>query len=302
MKPALLILAAGIGSRYGGVKQLDAIGPGGETIIDYSIYDAISTGFGKIVFVINEKIEKEFTEHIIRKWEPSVATGYVLQEIRMVPAGATWPKERTKPWGTAHAVLMAEGLIDTPFAVINADDFYGREAYRALVSYYAGWTPERRNDYSMVAYEIGKTLSEHGSVSRGICQTGTGGLLVDVVERTWIERRGKEIVYRDEAGRFIPLPEKAVVSMNFWGFTPSVFGYLKSGFLEFIKEKGDDPSSEYYIPAAVNRLIRSDIATVKVLPCSSRWYGVTYREDREMVVNGVRRLIEKGVYPEKLSL
>jgi len=300
MKPALLILAAGIGSRYGGLKQLDAIGPNGETIIDYSIFDAIRAGFGKVVFVINERIEKDFREVIISKLEHYIPIEYVFQEIWKVPEGIAWNRERMKPWGTGHALLMADGMIDTPFAVINADDFYGREAYQTLTDYYRGWTPERKNDYAMVAFEIGKTLSEYGSVCRGVCQTSTGNFLENVVERTWIERQSSGIVYKDEEDKFIRLPEQTVVSMNFWGFTPSFFGYLKSGFTGFLLANGENLKAEYYIPTEVNNMIHKQIATVRVLPCPAKWYGITYREDKEMVVKGIRRLIEKGDYPEKL--
>lgn len=300
MKPALLILAAGIGSRYGGLKQLDAIGPHGETIIDYSIFDAIRAGFGKVIFVINERIEKDFQDVIIKKLQPFIRIDYVFQEIWKVPEGVSWLKERTKPWGTGHALLMADGMIDTPFAVINADDFYGHEAYKTLTDYYALWTPERENDYSMVAFEIGKTLSEHGFVCRGVCQTDSGNYLENVVERTWIERKSTGIVYKDEEEKFIKLPEETVVSMNFWGFTPSFFGYLKNGFREFLQANGENLKAEYYIPTEVNRLIQDRIATVRVLPCPAKWFGITYREDKEMVVKGIRQLIEKGTYPEKL--
>ncbi|NQV03174.1 MAG: NTP transferase domain-containing protein [Bacteroidia bacterium] len=300
MKPTLLILAAGIGSRYGGLKQLDAIGPHGETIIDYSIFDAIRAGFGKVVFVINERIEKEFNEVIIKKLQPYIQIEYVFQEIWKVPEGVSWLRERTKPWGTGHALLMADGMIDTPFAVINADDFYGREAYQTLTDYYARWTPDRENDYAMVAFEIGKTLSEHGFVCRGVCQTDMGNYLEDVVERTWIERKPAGIVYKDNEENFIPLSDDTVVSMNFWGFTPSFFGYLQTGFREFLKANGENLKAEYYIPTAVNKLIQDKIATVRVLPCAAKWYGITYKEDKVMVVRGIRRLIEKDEYPEKL--
>ncbi|MBE0648505.1 MAG: nucleotidyltransferase [Bacteroidales bacterium] len=300
MKPTLLILAAGIGSRYGGLKQLDAIGPNGETIIDYSIFDAIRAGFGKVVFIINERIEKDFQDVIIKRLQPYIRIEYVFQEIWKLPDGIAWSKERTKPWGTGHALLMADGRIDTPFAVINADDFYGREAYQTLTDYYAGWTPARENDFAMVAFEIGKTLSEYGFVCRGVCTTDTSDYLENVVERTWIERKPEGIVYKDEEEKLILLTDDTVVSMNFWGFTPSFFGYLKTGFSEFLQTNGENLKAEYYIPTAVNRLIQDRIATVRVLPCAAKWYGITYKEDKEMVVKGIRQLIEKGEYPEKL--
>jgi len=300
MKPALLILAAGIGSRYGGLKQLDAIGPHGEAIIEYSIFDAIRAGFGKVVFVINERIEKDFNDLIIKKIPKNINLEYVLQEIWKVPAGISYPSARTKPWGTGHAVLMAAGTISTPFAVINADDFYGRGAYQTLADHYSSWTPARENDYAMVAYEIGKTLSEHGFVSRGVCRTDSSSFLDNVVERTQIERRDVGIIFRDEAGREVFLSEQTVVSMNFWGFTPSFFSYLDAGFKNFIRDGADDPKAEYYIPTAVNQLIQTKKASVRVLSCNEKWYGMTYKEDREVVVAGIRQLIEKGEYPEKL--
>ena len=300
MKPSLLILAAGIGSRYGGLKQLDAIGPNGETIIEYSIYDAIITGFGKIVFVIKESIEKEFTELIIDKVKSYIDVDFVNQEIWKVPDGISFNSDRTKPWGTGHAILMAADKIDAPFAVINADDFYGRGAYKVLADYYNGWTPVRENDYSMVAYEIGKTLSDHGFVSRGICQTDSSSFLENVVERTRIERIPAGIAFQDEAGSEVILSEQTVVSMNFWGFTPSFFSYLRIGFTNFIKANAEDLKAEYYIPTAVNGIIQKREATVRVLSCNEKWYGMTYRDDREVVVAGIRNLIEKGVYPEKL--
>jgi len=300
MKPTLVVLAAGIGSRYGGLKQLDAIGPGGETIIDYSVYDAIRAGFGKVVFVIKESIEKEFNDLIVAKLQPWIDIVCVYQELGKVPSGITVPADRVKPWGTGHAVLMAAGVVDTPFAVINSDDFYGREAYETLAGYYRDWTPEKKNDYSMVAYEVGKTLSEFGSVSRGVCYLNDQGQLVDVVERTSIERTPAGIGFRDESGAEIILPGQTVVSMNFWGFTPSFFGYLESGFSNFIRENAHNPKAEYYIPTAVNALIREGTATVQVLSCSAQWFGMTYREDRDQVTAGIRQLIEKGVYPVKL--
>ena len=300
MKPVLLILAAGIGSRYGGLKQLDAIGPNGETIIDYSIYDAVRTGFGKVIFVIKESIEKEFRKMVIDKLKPYIDMDFVNQEIWKVPEGLSFNADRTKPWGTAHAILMAEDKIDGPFAVINADDFYGRGAYQVLTHYYEGWTPARENDYSMVAYEIGKTLSDHGFVSRGICQADSSSFLEEVVERTRIERTQAGIVFQDEHGKEVILPEQAVVSMNFWGFTPSFFGYLRQGFTAFIQAHGDDPKAEYYIPTAVNKLIQQREVTVRVLPCNEQWFGMTYKEDRDIVVAGIRQLIENGEYPEKL--
>jgi NDP-sugar pyrophosphorylase family protein len=299
MKPTLLILAAGIGSRYGGLKQLDRIGPSGETIVDYSIYDALQAGFGKVVFIIKEAIEKDFREAIVDKLKDQVSIECVMQEIWKVPEGIAVPAERQKPWGTGHAILMADGVIDRPFAVINSDDFYGRGAYQAVAEYYAGWSQERENDYCMVGYNVANTLSEFGAVSRGVCTADAGGFLVEVVERTHIERTAGGIRFT-EGGLENPLEDDTIVSMNFWGFTPSFFRHLRRGFGEFILKNANEPKSEYYIPAEVNHLIRNNMATVRVLPCSERWFGMTYREDREMVVNSIRALIKKGIYPENL--
>ena len=230
MKPTLLILAAGVGSRYGGLKQLDRIGPNGETLLDYSIYDAMQSGFGKVVFIIKESLEADFKELFINRLRDFIEVDYVFQEIWMVPEGILVPDERQKPWGTGHAVMMAEDRINGPFAVINSDDFYGRKAYKALADYYQGWTPEKKNDYCMVGYRLDKTLSEFGSVSRGVCKLNQAEELVDVVERTSIERTPLGIVYKDSKEGSVDLPPDAIVSMNSWGFTHSLFGYLKSEF------------------------------------------------------------------------
>ncbi|HPS73922.1 MAG TPA: sugar phosphate nucleotidyltransferase [Bacteroidales bacterium] len=299
MKPTLLILAAGIGSRYGGLKQLDPIGPSGETIVDYSIYDALQSGFGKVVFIIKEEIEKDFREVFYEKLKNHVAVDYVMQEIWKVPEGVKVPEERRKPWGTGHAILMADGTIDGPFAVINSDDFYGRGAYQKLAEYYQGWSPSRENDYCMVGYRVANTLSEFGAVSRGVCQTDANGFLLDVVERTQIARGEKGICF-SEKGQEFPLADNTTVSMNFWGFTPSFFGFLRTGFDDFIRKNVNELKSEYYIPTEVNHLIRERRATVRVLPCVERWFGMTYHEDREQVVKNIRSLIKNGVYPENL--
>ena len=226
MKPTLLILAAGIGSRYGGLKQLDRIGPSGETIIDYSIFDARQAGFGKVIFIIKEAIEKDFNEAILDRLKHQIDMDYVFQEISKVPEGITIPENRSKPWGTGHAILMADGRIDTPFVVINGDDFYGREAFQSLADYYRDWTPDRRNDFCMAGYHVGNTLSEFGAVSRGVCLAGPGALLVDVTERTHIERTISGVMFRDDQGIYQPLDENTIVSMNCWGFTPSLFPHL----------------------------------------------------------------------------
>jgi len=300
MQPVLLILAAGVGSRYGGLKQLDRIGPNGETLLDYSIYDAVNAGFGKVVFVIKESLEAGFKEMFINRLRDHIDVDYVFQEIWMVPEGILVPDERQKPWGTGHAVLMAEGHIDKPFAVINSDDFYGRKAYQALADYYKDWTPERENDYCMIGYRLDKTLSEFGSVSRGICRINENRELMDVVERTSIEKTANGIVYREGNEPAMEISSGSTVSMNFWGFTPSFFGQLTTGFDSFIRKNYENLKAELYIPSVVNTLIQSGQAGVKVLSCDEQWFGMTYQEDRALVVDSIRSLIRKGVYPQKL--
>ena len=300
MKPTLLILAAGIGSRYGGLKQLDQIGPSGETIIDYSVYDAIQSGFGKVIFVIRESFEKEFREAYIDRLKDKIETDCVFQEIWKIPEGFSYSKDRVKPWGTGHAVLMAAEKINTPFAVINADDFYGRSSFMAVSGFYADWSPERENDYCMVGYDLGNTLSEHGAVSRGICRADNKSFLVEVTERTRIERFPDGIAYTDEKDHRVYIPENTIVSMNFWGFTPSFFHHLESGFLHFMKESAENPKAELYIPKVVNDLIGSGKCTLKVLESRDRWFGMTYREDREMVMARIRELIDQQIYPGNL--
>lgn len=300
MKPTLLILAAGIGSRYGGLKQLDPIGPSGETIPDYSIYDALQAGFGKVIFVIRESFEKDFRDFFFDKLSRHIETGYVFQEIEPVPGGISFSRERSKPWGTAHAVLMARERISGPFAVINADDFYGRSAYAAVAGFYDGWSPAREDHYCMVGYDIANTLSEHGTVSRGICKTGEGSLLREVTERTRIERLPEGVAWRDENNKPVYIPDNTVVSMNFWGFTPAFFGQIETGFTEFLRRHGQDPKAEFYIPTLVNDLIRERKASVKILGSRDSWFGMTYREDRERVVRNIRELVTQGIYPERL--
>ena len=300
MTPALLILAAGIGSRYGGIKQLDHIGPNGETLLDYSIYDAIRAGFSKIVFIIKEDLEKDFREVFIDRLSKFIEVDYVFQEIRMVPDGIRIPEARKKPWGTGHAVLLAGDRLSGPFAVINADDFYGRKAYEVLADYYRGWSPIRENDYCMAGYHVDKTLSEFGSVSRGICKVNRKGELVDVVERTSISGTSAGIVYREGNEPPVTIPADSVVSMNFWGFTPSFFTYLTEGFGSFIRVNHESLKAEFYIPTMVNQLIKSKRVNVKVLSCDEQWFGMTYKEDREFVAESIRSLIQKGVYPQKL--
>ncbi len=298
MKPTLLILAAGMGSRYQGLKQMDTFGPSGEAIIDYSIFDAIRAGFGKIVFVISRKIEAEFKEMFIDKLKGKVETSYVLQELDALPNGHKVPKDRVKPWGTGHAVLVAAEDIDTPFAVINADDFYGQHSFDVLADYLKEM-PATSTDYCMVGYQLYNTLSDHGSVSRGICVTDQSDFLQSITERTKINKQNGKIAY-EENGERVPLTGNEIASMNMMGFPPSVMTHYKSQFEDFLKEKGGELKSEFYIPTVVNNLIHSGQARMKVLNTPEKWFGVTYRQDKEVAVKKLQELVEEGVYPSKL--
>ena len=299
MKPTLFVLAAGMGSRYGGLKQLDGLGPNGETIMDYSIYDAMKAGFGKIVFVIRSSFEKDFKTVVINKFKDLIDTDIVFQEINKVPEGSIYNKEREKPWGTNHAVLMGKNAIHEPFAVINADDFYGQESFSILADFLRK-VEGKKNEYCMVGYHVGNTLSESGAVSRGVCVVDENGLLQNVVERTHIEEKGGTINYLNENNEEVTILPNTPVSMNMWGFTPDYFDYSEDFFKEFLAENGQKLKSEFYIPLAVNNLIVEHKATCKVLDTPSKWFGVTYAEDRPQVVLKINELIRKGVYPEKL--
>ena len=298
MKPTLFVLAAGMGSRYGGLKQLDGLGPGGETIMDYSIFDAVRGGFGKVVFVIRRSFEQDFREKILPKYENIVPVELVYQELTDIPAGFTLNPERVKPWGTNHAVLMGKEVIKEPFAVINADDFYGRESFKILADYLMQLNG--KNEYCMIGYRVGNTLSESGSVARGICETNNEGYLTSVVERTQIERIDGDIKYKDDDDSFVTVTENVPVSMNMWGFTPDYFQHSSDIFIEFLEENMQNIKSEFFIPYAVDKLIQQKIARVKVLDTPSKWFGVTYADDRPVVVEKLNDLIKKGEYPEKL--
>jgi UTP-glucose-1-phosphate uridylyltransferase len=299
MKPTLFVLAAGMGSRYGGLKQLDGLGPNGETIMDYSIYDAIKAGFGKIVFVIRESFEVDFRKVVVNKFKDLVDVEVVFQNITKVPEGSTFNPEREKPWGTNHAVLMGKEVIKEPFAVINADDFYGQESFAILADFLKS-VEGKKNEYCMIGYRVGNTLSESGSVSRGVCVVDENLYLKNVVERTHIEEKGGTIIYIDENGEEVALAPNTPVSMNMWGFTPDYFDYSQEYFKEFLTEHGQKLKSEFYIPLAVNNLIVEGKVTCKVLDTPSKWFGVTYAEDRPQVVLKINELIKKGIYPNKL--
>jgi len=300
MKPVLFVLAAGMGSRYGGLKQLDGLGPNGETIMDYSIYDAERAGFGKVVFVIRKSFEQDFREKILGKYENLIPVELVFQEPDKLPEGFHLSKDRVKPWGTNHAVMMGEDVIKDPFLVINADDFYGSESYNVAAEYLQS-LENKKNHYFMVGYRLGNTLSESGSVARGICSADAEGFLTSVVERTFIIRdEDGEIKYKDENGNMIVLNENIPVSMNMWGFTPEYFNYSESLFADFLTLNQDNPKAEFFIPWAIDRLIEKSQIQVKVLDTPSKWFGVTYAEDRASVVEKINQLITQGKYPQKL--
>lgn len=298
MKPTLLVLAAGMGSRYGGLKQLDQVGPSGETIIDYSIYDAIRAGFGKIVFIIRKDIEAPFKESIGKRYEGKIAIEYAFQELNKLPAGFSVPPQRQKPWGTGHAVLCARDVIHEPFAVINADDFYGANGYQLLAGCLSQAEDGVKAAYCMCGFILRNTLSDNGTVSRGICKINEG-YLASVTETTRIERNGRA-ARNIEEGAQCDLTGDEIVSMNMWGFTPSLFGHLERLFIEFLKTSGQKEKSEFYIPSVADTLIKEGKAEVKVMESRDSWFGITYREDKDNVVNSIRALVAKGDYPEKL--
>ena len=298
-KPTLLVLAAGMGSRYGGLKQIDSLGPNGETIIDYSIYDAIRAGFGKVVMVIRKSIEEEFKQVFYKKYSGKIEIEYVLQEIEYVPDGTTYNPDRVKPWGTAHAVLMAADVINEPFCVINGDDFYGADAFRQMAEFLKT-VGNDSSDYCMVGYRLARTLSDYGFVSRGICSADENDMLVEVTECTQIKRIGSVICYKDPQDVNRALPDDQIVSMNFWGFTPRYFKDLKIAFENFIRDNGNNLKSELYIPTVLSQLIKDKNAGVKVLSSSAEWFGVTYQEDRSFVVDRLKKLTEEGEYPSPL--
>lgn len=299
MKPTLYILAAGMGSRYGGLKQLDGLGPNGETIMDYSVYDAIRAGFGKIVFVIRHDFEQEFRDKIISKYEGHIPVEVVFQDLNALPEGFKAPADRTKPWGTGHAVLVGKNAIREPFAVINADDYYGQESFRLLADFLRSVEGEK-NRYCMIGFKIANTLSENGGVSRGLCEVSAEGNLTGVNECHGICRKDGHIVYNPAEGQEAPFPEDGVVSMNMWGFTPDYFDYSERDFIEFLGAHGDELKSEFYIPTVVNNLIQSGTVTLKVIPTPDKWFGVTYAADRQDTVDRFAKLHSEGAYPARL--
>ena len=300
IKPTLLVLAAGMGSRYGSLKQMDGVGPNNEAIIDYSIYDAIRAGFGRVVFVIRHSFEKDFREIFSpQRFAGKIEVDYVFQELDYLPEGFSVPEGREKPWGTNHAVMMGASVIrEEPFAVINADDFYGAEAYAGIAKYLNEMVGGK-NKYCMMGYKIYNTLSDHGSVSRGICGMDADGNMTDMVERTKIFKEGDHIYYQDETGDH-DLSSDSLVSMNMFGFTPDYFAHSEEYFRTFLKENMENPKAEFYIPTMVNKLIGEGVSTMRVLSTPAQWFGVTYKEDRPEVVAKIQALVDRGDYPSSL--
>lgn len=300
-KPTLVVMAAGMGSRFGGLKQITPVGPAGQCILEYSVFDAVRAGFGRVVVVIKHAIEETFKEQIGRRLEKVIPVDYVYQELDKLPAGFTVPEGRVKPWGTGHAVLCCRGVVQEPFMVINADDFYGAGSYRLLADFLAGNPSGDVRHIAMVGYELGNTLTEHGYVSRGVCQVDAAGYLTGITERTHIEwREGRPAFTEDGGQSWTPLSAGTIVSMNCWGFPAEVLEDLEGIFIEVLQGETFDPlKSEFHLPYAVNRLVSSGKADVRVLPTTDRWYGMTYAEDRQMVADAIARLVEQGVYPER---
>ena len=300
VQPTLLVLAAGMGSRYGSLKQLDGLGPSGETIMDYSIYDAIRAGFGKVVFIIRRSFEQDFREKILSKYEGRIPVDVVFQDMDNLPAGFFVPEGREKPWGTNHAVMMAKDVIKEPFAVINADDFYGRSGF-AVIADKLRQLAGGHDTYCMVGYRVGNTLSESGSVARGVCEVDVNNFLTGVVERTAIQRNAEgKIAFTDENGKEQILGENTPVSMNMWGFTPDYFVHSDEYFAAFLRANEGNLKAEYFIPLVVNQLVQENKATCEVLDTPDQWFGVTYAADRPDVVAKINALVAAGEYPQKL--
>lgn len=300
VKPTLLVLAAGMGSRYGSLKQMDGVGPNNEAIIDYSVYDAVRAGFGKVVFVIRHSFAKEFQEVFhAQRFGGRIAVEYVFQELDYLPEGVAVPEDRVKPWGTNHAVMMAADVVKEPFAVINADDFYGAEAYKTIGDYLAQ-LGNSRNRYCMVAYDLDKTLSANGTVSRGVCGVDAEGNLSSMVERTQIERMPDGRIVFHDGGADEPLAEDTPVSMNLFGFTPDYFTYSADYFRRWFSENHENPKAEFYIPTMVNKLIGDGTASLRVLRSAAQWHGVTYKEDKPALIAAIEKMIADGKYPRNL--
>lgn len=302
MKPTLLLLAAGMGTRYGGLKQLDGVGPNGETIMDYSIYDAIRAGFGKAVFVIRKDFEEEFRNKVLSKYENLIETEIVFQDVNSLPEGYVCPEGRIKPWGTNHAILVSKNAVKEPFCVINCDDFYNKDSFMVIGKFLSALEENTKDNYAMVGFSVANTLSENGTVSRGVCEKDSDDKLISIVERTKIKRiDGKVCYYENDQWNY--LEDTCPVSMNMWGFSPDYFDYSESRFREFLDNLNEEDklTKEFYIPSMVDYLIQSNKARVKVISTDAKWFGVTYAEDRESVVAKIQDLIAKGVYPSSVN-
>jgi UTP-glucose-1-phosphate uridylyltransferase len=300
MKPTLLVLAAGMGSRYGSLKQMDKLGPNGESIIDFSVYDAAEAGFGKVVFVLREEIVEDFYLIFANRYKSRIDVDHVVQRLTDIPSGAAVNPERLKPWGTGHAVLCAAHKLHEPFAVINGDDYYGKDAFKVMAQLLSTLSPTDISIQSMVGYSISNTLSEHGAVSRGICSVDGANFLTGVVERTHIEEKDNRIVYLDDEQNECTLKGDEVVSMNFWGFTPAILQPFKDLFSVFLIERGKELKSEFYIPYGVNLLITRELIKVKVLESQAQWFGVTYQADKPVVIDRLSKMYEEGIYPANI--
>lgn len=302
IKPTLVVMAAGMGSRFGGLKQITPVGPNEEVIMDYSIYDAIRAGFGKVVFVIKEEMLEVFKNSIGKRIEGFVETVYVFQKLDMLPKGYSLPNGRSKPWGTAHAVMCCKDYVNTPFLVINADDFYGVTTYKLIHDYLVSLKEDKDfYQYSMVGFKLGNTLSENGYVARGICQVDDLGFLRGIEERTEIKKFQQDVKYREAEETWVSISENTIVSMNTWGLTPSIFNELEKKFSSFLLEKQDEIlKAEYFLPAVIDSLIHENKARVKVLKSEEQWYGVTYKEDKNIIENAILKFINNGIYPENL--
>jgi dTDP-glucose pyrophosphorylase len=298
MKPTLMVLAAGMGTRYGGNKQLDEVGPSGETIIDYSIYDAIRAGFGKIVFVIRRDIEEQVKERFVERLLGKIEVDYVFQEINNLPEGVKVAPGREKPWGTSHAILVTRKKIKEPFGVINADDYYGVESFKILRDFLINDTEP--NNFCIVGYKLGNTLSDHGHVNRGVCEAGVDGFLRNIVETRQIEKTRDGATAPGADGKLVHFTGNEIVSMNLWGFKPSCYEFLGKEFRSFINNHGMDLKSELDIPTSVDKFVKNGEITIKILMSNERWFGVTYREDKPFVVESIKKMIRKGIYPVRI--
>lgn len=296
MDLTLVIMAAGIGSRYGGVKQLDGIGPSGETIMDYSIYDAIEAGYSKVVFIIRKELQEAFDHHYRSRFKNKIEIAYVNQD-EFKKYEEDYTIDRTKPWGTGHAMLSVKDLVETPFAIINADDYYGKSAFASMSKPLLANQDQKQ--IFLLGYKLVNTLSDHGTVSRGLCHVGEDGYLLDIRELTKIGKKNGDIYY-EEGNDLLPLKSGDLVSMNFWGFMPDIFDDLDAAFKEFISNNYNNPKAEFYIPTFVDIMLKAGKSTVKVLSTEEQWLGVTYREDKPIVTNGINELIAKGLYPERI--